>query len=314
MWNDVELLDSRFGEGDAVRVLGRVERYRDRLQLDVRTIESARTSTPRRGTGDAPRRGRARRLPRGPRRRDRAPRPEDDRAAHSRRRGDPPAHARASRGPRRAPRLRGRPARARRVRPTSCRSAAASRRSARRRGWSWQSSRQIVATPTVCSSRPPAYVVMAVRRGRAARASVGGSPGRRGSRHGRLQARVGDLGGEELEEAVELVGVAAHRRREARPGRCPGRLDRAHVELKPVAVALDPAEHAHRVALAEARVEQVDVVPDARLDAPARIDELEREVRASRSSSAAAACARPRRRPRRRGPRPARRSCSRRRV
>jgi 3'-5' exoribonuclease len=41
VWNDVELLDQRFGEGDAVRVLGRVERFRDRLQLDVRAIESA---------------------------------------------------------------------------------------------------------------------------------------------------------------------------------------------------------------------------------------------------------------------------------
>ena len=39
VWNDVDLLDVRFGEGDAVRVLGRVERYRDRLQLDVRSIE-----------------------------------------------------------------------------------------------------------------------------------------------------------------------------------------------------------------------------------------------------------------------------------
>ena len=37
VWNDVELLDARFGEGDAVRVLGRVERFRDRLQLDVRS-------------------------------------------------------------------------------------------------------------------------------------------------------------------------------------------------------------------------------------------------------------------------------------
>ncbi|MGZ4352701.1 MAG: HD domain-containing protein, partial [Gaiellaceae bacterium] len=43
VWNDVELLDQRFGEGDAVRVLGRVERFRDRLQLDVRAIESAPT-------------------------------------------------------------------------------------------------------------------------------------------------------------------------------------------------------------------------------------------------------------------------------
>jgi 3'-5' exoribonuclease len=41
VWNDVELLDSRFAEGDAVRVLGRVERFRDTLQLDVRTLEPA---------------------------------------------------------------------------------------------------------------------------------------------------------------------------------------------------------------------------------------------------------------------------------
>lgn len=41
VWNDVELLDGRFGEGDAVRVLGRVERFRDKLQLDVRTLEAA---------------------------------------------------------------------------------------------------------------------------------------------------------------------------------------------------------------------------------------------------------------------------------
>src|ERR671924_1909914 len=44
VWHDVELLDGRFAEGDAVRVLGRVERYRDRLQLDVRSIE--RTDEP----------------------------------------------------------------------------------------------------------------------------------------------------------------------------------------------------------------------------------------------------------------------------
>jgi 3'-5' exoribonuclease len=41
VWNDVELLDGRFAEGDAVRVLGRVERFRDRLQVDVRTLEPA---------------------------------------------------------------------------------------------------------------------------------------------------------------------------------------------------------------------------------------------------------------------------------
>ena len=71
VWNDVELLDARFDEGDAVRVLGRVERYRDRLQLDVRSIEAAPDERPcRLRPRDAPRPGRARRLPRVPRRRD----------------------------------------------------------------------------------------------------------------------------------------------------------------------------------------------------------------------------------------------------
>jgi len=46
VWNDVELLDGRFGEGDAVRVLGRVERFRDRLQLEVRTLEAEPAADP----------------------------------------------------------------------------------------------------------------------------------------------------------------------------------------------------------------------------------------------------------------------------
>jgi 3'-5' exoribonuclease len=41
IWNDVELLDQRFAVGDAVRVLGRVEKFRDTLQLEVRTLEPA---------------------------------------------------------------------------------------------------------------------------------------------------------------------------------------------------------------------------------------------------------------------------------
>ena len=41
VWSDVELLDRRFAEGDAVRVLGRVERFGDRLQLEVRAVEPA---------------------------------------------------------------------------------------------------------------------------------------------------------------------------------------------------------------------------------------------------------------------------------
>ena len=46
VWNDVELLEKRFAEGDAVRVLGRVDRFRDRLQLEVRSIESVDDANP----------------------------------------------------------------------------------------------------------------------------------------------------------------------------------------------------------------------------------------------------------------------------
>ena len=41
VWSDVELLDGRFAEGDAVRVLGRVERFGGRLQVQVRALERA---------------------------------------------------------------------------------------------------------------------------------------------------------------------------------------------------------------------------------------------------------------------------------
>ena len=46
VWHDVELLDARFAEGDAVRVLGRVERFRNQLQVDVRTLEAAPDADP----------------------------------------------------------------------------------------------------------------------------------------------------------------------------------------------------------------------------------------------------------------------------
>ena len=46
VWHDVELLDARFAEGDAVRVLGRVEKFRNRLQVDVRTLEAAPDADP----------------------------------------------------------------------------------------------------------------------------------------------------------------------------------------------------------------------------------------------------------------------------
>jgi 3'-5' exoribonuclease len=46
VWNDVDLLDARFAEGDAVHVLGRVEKFRDRLQLEVRSLEAAPDTDP----------------------------------------------------------------------------------------------------------------------------------------------------------------------------------------------------------------------------------------------------------------------------
>jgi 3'-5' exoribonuclease len=46
VWSDVDLLDRRFAEGDAVRVLGRVERFGSRLQVQVRALEPAPEADP----------------------------------------------------------------------------------------------------------------------------------------------------------------------------------------------------------------------------------------------------------------------------
>jgi 3'-5' exoribonuclease len=46
VWNDVELLDGRFAEGDAVRILGRVERFGGKLQVQVRSVEAAEDADP----------------------------------------------------------------------------------------------------------------------------------------------------------------------------------------------------------------------------------------------------------------------------
>jgi 3'-5' exoribonuclease len=46
VWSDVELLDGRFDTGDAVRVLGRVERFGGRLQVQVRALEAAEEADP----------------------------------------------------------------------------------------------------------------------------------------------------------------------------------------------------------------------------------------------------------------------------
>jgi hypothetical protein len=89
---------------------------------------------------------------------------------------------------------------------------------------------------------------------------------------------VRHLAGEELQEALELLGVAAQARRQRGRIGAVGGLEAAHVELQAVAEALDAAEHTYGVALREPAVEQLDVVPYAALDAAARIHELQRKV------------------------------------
>ena len=46
VWNDVDLLDRRFEEGDAVHVLGRVENFGGKLQVQVRAVEPAEDADP----------------------------------------------------------------------------------------------------------------------------------------------------------------------------------------------------------------------------------------------------------------------------
>ena len=46
IWNDVDLLDRRFEEGDAVHVLGRVESFGGKLQVQVRSVEAAEDADP----------------------------------------------------------------------------------------------------------------------------------------------------------------------------------------------------------------------------------------------------------------------------
>ena len=99
------------------------------------------------------------------------------------------------------------------------------------------------------------------------------------------EPRVCDLGGEELEEAVELVGIALQRGRQRLRVGVLGRLERPYLHLQPVAEALDSPEHPDCVALVEAAVEELDIAPDARLDATARIGELEGEEGSARASA-----------------------------
>lgn len=93
------------------------------------------------------------------------------------------------------------------------------------------------------------------------------------------EAGVSDLRGEELEEAVELVRISPKRGCELRRIGILDGLHGANLHLELASEPLDATEHPDGVALCEAPVEELDVVPDASVDATARIGELEREIR-----------------------------------
>ena len=86
------------------------------------------------------------------------------------------------------------------------------------------------------------------------------------------------LADQELEEALELVCVAAQAG-VSPAGSTPSAGSSVRTSTwSSFAEPLDAPEHADRVARLEAPVEHVDVVPDARRDPAARVDELEREI------------------------------------
>jgi uncharacterized protein (DUF1015 family) len=91
--------------------------------------------------------------------------------------------------------------------------------------------------------------------------------------------RVRDLPDQELEEPIELIRVTAHRRCQLRRIGVRRGLHCPYLHLESAAETLHPPEYADGVALLEAAVEEFDVVPDPRLDPPARVNELENEVR-----------------------------------
>ena len=106
----------------------------------------------------------------------------------------------------------------------------------------------------MCSSKPAGVAVVTLGPCGRERPEGGSDPrvaedGRDGGR----EPGMCDLAREELEEAVELVGVAAESRRQLGRIGLRGRLDRSYLHLQPAAEPLHAAEHAHGVALAKRR-------------------------------------------------------------
>ena len=86
-----------------------------------------------------------------------------------------------------------------------------------------------------------------------------------------------DLAGQELDHAVERLGVAARPRHEIEGVAVGQPLQVAQLELEAAVVAPHPAQHADRVALVEPLVDQVHVGPEHSRDATGPVRQLDRE-------------------------------------
>ena len=122
-------------------------------------------------------------------------------------------------------------------------------------------------------------VVAVDRHRRLPHEAAGSGRRRRRPRRARAACESCDLAGQELEEALQVLRVAAGAGHVDQRVAGLDALDRADDDLDAAAVLLDRAEHAHRVALREAAVEQRHVVEADGADAAGAIAELEREER-----------------------------------
>ena len=97
-----------------------------------------------------------------------------------------------------------------------------------------------------------------------------------------------DLGGQELDHAVQCLGVAARAGHQLERVSLLKPLDIADRDLRPAVVALDATQHAHRVALVEPRPQHVDVVPDHGRNAAGAVGQLQRQERVTVAGAAPA--------------------------
>jgi hypothetical protein len=129
-------------------------------------------------------------------------------------------------------------------------------------------------------------VVAVERRGRAAQAPAQRLIGE-DRLHQRAQRDVHDLAGQEVDEPVQVLDVAARSRHELQRVAVGQPLDAPHHELRAAAVVLGLGQHAHRVALAEALVEHRGVLEHHAPDTARAVGELHAQERAAGARAAA---------------------------